>query len=305
MSGLLAARMLHQHSPVVLERSDSLPHNHSAVLRFATSRVADTLGIPFKRVQLSKVVVPWRNPVADALQYSVKVLGQYRTDRSVLLPERWESSERWIAPPDLIERMAEGVDVRFGVTYDFPAEVPKVISTVPMPVLARAMGHPSLGWQWVGGTSITATLKNCEAYCSVMVPDPYLPFYRASITGDQLTVEMSDATVVEREVTEEQIIEWATELLGYSGSVSRVAVRSQEYAKIQPIDEASRKNFIYWASTIKGRAFQLGRYATWRPRLLLDDVVSDVRKIEGWMMSGSPEYDQEQHQDRRASGAHW
>jgi hypothetical protein len=72
----------------------------------------------------------------------------------------------------------------------------------------------------------------------------------------------------------------------------------QSYAKIAPMDETLRRNFIYWASTVTGRAYQLGRFATWRPRLLLDDLVHDVRLIEGWATSPSSSYDQQLHERR-------
>ena len=291
MAGLLAARMLQRHRPVIYESQPSLPNNHSAVLRFSSNKVSEVLGIPFKKVALIKTVVPWCNPVADAMAYSRKVLGEYRSDRSVLLTERWTSSERWIAPENLIEQMADGVDIEYGVAYDFPASTHKVISTIPMPVLAKKLGHPDLGWHWVGGMNITARLKSTEAYVSVMVPDPRVAFYRASITGDLLIIEFTgDGSARAGADPESQIVE-ACLFLGITRDVFYdIKVSGQRYAKIAPIDEDDRKNFIYWASVELGRCYQLGRYATWRPRLLLDDLVKDVRLIEGWMTSKSSTY---------------
>jgi hypothetical protein len=298
MAGLLAARMLSRHNPVVLEKSPVLPHNHSAVLRFSTNRVAEVLGIPFKRVQLVKTVVPWRNPVADAMAYSRKVLGEYRSDRSVLLPERWQSTERYIAPEDLIERMAEGVEIEFGHEYQFLPDQPKVISTIPMPTLAKLMGYKKeLGWKWIDGKNLVTRVKGCEAYVSIMVPDPNVPFSRATITGDQLIVELTG------DVTQpEKIIYKACELLGITERCNDVKLVDQSYAKIAPIDEDERRAFIHWASTVTGRAYQLGRFATWRPRLLLDDLVQDVRKIERWItMPSGYEQDLELVKERDGS----
>jgi hypothetical protein len=296
MAGLLAARMLARHQPTVLERSSSLPHNHSAVLRFSTGKVAEVLGIPFKRVQLVKTVVPWRNPVADAMAYSHKVLGEYRSDRSVLLPERWQSSERYIAPEDLIEQMAEGVEIEFNQEYHFSPMPDKVISTVPMPVLAKAMGYKKdLGWKWIDGKNLVTRVKDCDAYVSVMVPDPNVPFSRATITGDQLIIELTGDVA-----NPEKIIYKACELLGVRERIDSYRVIDQSYAKIAPIDEDERRAFIHWASTVTGRAYQLGRFATWRPRLLLDDLVHDVRKIERWItMPSGYEQDLELVKERR------
>ena len=302
MAGLLAARMLHRREPViVLEKQPSLPHNHNAVLRFSSPIVGDVLGIPFKRVTMTKTVIPWRNPVADAMAYSEKVLGEYRTDRSVLLPERWQSAERFIAPPDLVERMAEGVDIEFDTPYDFLEGGNKVISTIPMPVLAKLMNYPDpIEFVWVRGITVLATIEDCEAYASVLVPDPHVPFYRASITGDRLIVELADK--YPNDINSGETAYMAAMFLGVDRSrVGHASVRETDYAKIAPIPEAQRRNFIYWASTIKGRAYQLGRYATWRPGLQLDDLVKDIRIIEGWINSSSPLYDQEEHERRKAS----
>jgi hypothetical protein len=296
MAGLLAARMLSRHRPSILERSAGLPHNHSAVLRFATMKVSDVLGIPFKKVQMVKTVIPWRNPVADAMAYSFKVMGEYRTDRSVILPERWQSSERYIAPENLIEQMADGLPngtFAFDQNYDFAEGKPKVISTIPMPALAKIMGYRNLGWKWLDGHNIITKVRDCEAYCTVMVPDPNVPFYRATITGDQLVVEFA----FDRETAyPDKMIYKACELLGVRERCQDYQVVKQSYAKIAPIDEAERRNFIYWASTTTGRAYQLGRFATWRPKLLLDDLVKDVRVIESWMTSPSSSYDQQLHE---------
>jgi hypothetical protein len=276
-----------------LERASSLPHNHGAVLRFASTKVSDVLGIPFKKVAMVKTIVPWRNPVADAMAYSHKVLGEYRTDRSVMLPERWQSNERYIAPENLIEQMAEGVNLEFGVDYDFAEGKEKVISTIPMPALAKAMGHRDLGWKWLNGMNISTRVKKCEAYCTVYVPNPDVSFYRATITGDQLIIEFAFQDEL---FNIRSIIHQACEMLGIKERCDDYKLSDQDYAKIAPIDEAERRNFIYWASTVTGRAYQLGRFATWRPRLLLDDLVKDVRTIEGWMTSPSSSYDQQLHE---------
>jgi hypothetical protein len=300
MAGLLAARMLSALKPVVFERQGSLPHNHSAVLRFSSSVVGDVLGIPFKRVRMTKTVLPWRNPVADALAYSRKVIGEYRTDRSVLLPERWQSAERFIAPENLIEQMAQGVDIKYDTPYDFPVGREKVISTVPMPILARAMNyHIPIDFSWVRGVTVLARVEECDAYASVLIPDPAVPFYRVSVTGDRLIVEMTDKYI--DGINPGEIAYLAARFLGMERErISQTTCRETDYAKIAPIDDGKRKNFIYWASTIKGRAYQLGRFATWRPSLQMDDLVKDVRVIESWINSSSSEYDMEQHERRKA-----
>ena len=55
--------------------------------------------------------------------------------------------------------------------------------------------------------------------------------------------------------------------------------------ELSRIDEELRKDFIYWA-TDKHNIFSLGRFATWRPGLLLDDLVKDIRLIDKWIDRG-------------------
>jgi hypothetical protein len=61
--------------------------------------------------------------------------------------------------------------------------------------------------------------------------------------------------------------------------ITDVKCQEQPYAKILPIDNRIRQRFIIWASDEK-RVYALGRFATWRPTLLLDDAVNDVRQIQ-------------------------
>lgn len=290
MAGLLAANMMRRRSPVIYEAQAGLPHNHSAVLRFRSPIVGEVLGVPFKKVRVLKCSLAWRNPVADAMAYSRKVIGSYRTDRSILPGA--EVVERWIAPPDLIERMAEGIKI----VYESPVSFPrvrdktweKVISTIPMPNLMLMLDYnPRPVFEYVRGTNILATLPRTEAYLSVHIPDPELPFSRISITGDKLIVECSHD--VPEKLTGGQVSSYMDKtlrVLGMREEPQNVEVRRQTYAKISPIQEEVRRRFIFWASSQMGIAYQLGRYATWRPGLLLDDLVKDVRLIDNWIGAG-------------------
>ena len=290
LAGLLAARMLQRRNPVVIEAQAALPNNHSAVLRFRSSIVGDTLGIPFRRVSVIKSSIPWLNPVADALAYADKCHGTLRTDRSIV--QTSSVVDRWIAPPDLIARMAEGLAICFSKTHDFSSGE-KVISTIPMPVLAGTLGYEHLtpaDFTSSPGTNVSARIRDCDAYVSVYVPDPGFPFSRISITGDELIVEIPGS----EEHSPSEMATVAGRLLGIDRErLSDFRSRPSAYAKIVPIEEGARREFIYWASTVAGRAHSLGRFATWRPGLLLDDLVQDVRIIDRLLDSRSPGYDAE------------
>lgn len=289
MAGLLAARMLaiHNRRVVVFEAQDRLPNNHSAVLRFRSSVVGDVLGIPFKKVSMIKDVVPWRNPVADALSYSMKATGSLRSDRSISYGP--VSAERWIAPPDLIKQMADGVNVVYNHNYSFINPLSKAtISTIPMPALMKALDYKG---KWPEfrhhqGINVISEIADCDAYVTLMFPDPEIPFTRASITGNQMIVECTLHNNSEETWFPGEVADLAANFLGVPCPDNAVAV-PQRYAKILPIDEEQRRAFMFW-STIEKGIYKLGRYGTWRPKLMADDLVQDIRRIEGWIDNPDP-----------------
>jgi hypothetical protein len=288
MAGLLASAMLRSACSKVIEAQPMIPNNHSAVLRFRSTVVADTLNIPFKKVKVMKAVQPWRNPVADAMAYSYKNTGM-STLRSII-GAQGEVETRYISPPDFIQRMADCVmaEIKFNeaVTKEYlrvrrnDHTLEPIISTVPMHILMKL-----LGWKTdqvfghVNGLNVKAKIDGMDAYFSLYVPDPAYPGSRISVTGDELTIECPNADPEDRKVSLEQIVAKAASGVGVATTrIKNVTAREQKYAKILPIDDDHRKRFILWASEIFN-VYSLGRFATWRPGLLLDDVVQDVRVI--------------------------
>lgn len=289
MAGLLAANMLSRHRPIVLEAANMLPNNHHALLRFRSAAVGDVLGIDFRKVRVIKCSVPMATDAAAALAYSFKSTGVYRSDRS--LPNGTETGERFIAPSDLIDQMfkraeAAGVEFRFGTKFS-PTTVPPttIISTIPMPALMAITGHNKEfvpEFRAIKGIVYRATIPDCDAFATVYDPRPDTPFTRASITGDQLIIERPLAGTT-LPWSNEGILQEACDLLGINHSVNEleVEVKPQNYAKILPVDESLRRHFIHRA-TDQHNIYSLGRFATWRPGLLLDDLVQDIRMIERW-----------------------
>lgn len=295
MAGLLATNMMHRHSPWISEKQSSLPHNHSAVLRFGSDKVGEVLGIPFRKVKLIKTYLPYANRVADNLLYSYKCTGVYRSDRSIATEVF--AADRWIAPPNLIQRMAANAHhIKFD--YELTMEGIKhwhhrnepIISTIPMPSMMRLLGYErQIEFKHISGANIIAKIANCDAFISLYIPDPNYGFSRVSITGDEMILEYPFPAVVyefnDAEIGEQ--VEKACEILSIDQSkVLSVEFKQQTYAKIQPIDDGERKRFLSWATDNFG-IFALGRYATWRPGLLLDDLVHDVRLIEKWINEGN------------------
>jgi hypothetical protein len=303
LAGLLAARLLKHHSPVIHEVQPELPNNHSAVLRFRTDKVAVATGIPFTKVKMIKHYIPWLNPVADSLSYARKVSGVTRSDRSITSASL-EPQERWIAPSNLVMVLAAGAKILFNLNISddhwagFHSDGP-VISTIPMSALMKLLKYPHIPeFKSISGYNLSARLKDCDAYVSVYVPDPLHHFSRISITGDELIVEYPG--VVPGHLGLDQIEE-VTKACAHLGLVDEYTENSvwcnenleeppiwhsQQYSKILPIDEGIRKHFMHWA-TVNFNVYSLGRYATWRPTLLLDDLVKDIALIDKWITEGN------------------
>jgi len=126
--------------------------------------------------------------------------------------------------------------------------------------------------------NISAELVNTNVYQSMYVPyDDRLP-YRVSITGNRFVMEFAKEPQKEADVYLDFFI---SKMMGNTQAIvaNSVTVKKQSYGKIVPIDDDLRKAFITYA-TDKHDIYSLGRYATWRPSVLLDDVVKDVKFIQ-------------------------
>ncbi len=284
MAGLLAAGMLRKECSGILEAKPSLPDNHSAVLRFKSPVVGDTLNIPFKKVKAMKAIHPWKNPVADVMAYSQKTNGDY-TLRSIT-SATGELVERYVAPANFPSRMAEAVqcEINFNTPFAGMAEGSEpLISTLPMPVMMDLLGWKNKpSFRSIAGVSISARIEGCDMYCSLYVPDPGLSPYRISINGDQLIVEVAlhgHPSLWNDGDAEVYLLQALGILQIPKSRVKDHKFKRQPYMKILPVDETIRRSFIIWASE-KHQIYSLGRFATWRTNLLLDDVVNDVRVIQ-------------------------
>jgi hypothetical protein len=307
MAGLLAGCMLmNNHDVMVVEARSSLPHNHHALLRFRSDIVSTVLGIPFKKVEVCKAIFEPTNPLSDAVSYSLKVNG--RPSFRSILSANGEVETRYIAPPDLIERMAKRLGNR--ISFSCPVLPPyistlkdyadsHVITTAPMSAnLKLVYGEPEAAEMHPEFNSRSGIVVSCDLsaewdfYSTLYFPRPDTRFYRGSITGKKIILESTDFT--DEIPTTSKAISWIEQFmvaLGMEGQewlidTSTVEVKKQPYAKIIAIDENFRKSTIMELSK-DHNLHSLGRFATWRPGLLLDDVVNDVRVIESIIL-GNP-----------------
>jgi hypothetical protein len=297
LAGLLAGNMLRGREFTIREQAEALPNNHSAVLRFRTGVIGTITGTQFNKVTVIKETICDRGGMVEAsLRYSRKCTGVYRSDRS--LPIAPERCERFIAPKDLISQMAgkisEHITFNSKVSYAsiISAGCP-VISTMPMPTLMSLLDYPGPRpkFNFTNGINIRARVPRCDAYASVYDARRGQPSSRISITGDELIIEVPNPeAATDRALAQASFLRpFATECASILGinlpTDTHIEVVKQKYAKILPVDDDDRLAFIHWA-TDKFCVYSLGRFATWRPGLLLDDLVNDVQLIDTWTKKG-------------------
>lgn len=305
MAGLLAANMLRRYEPEVHELQPSLPFNHGALLRFRTDAVAKATGQPFTRVRVHKAVL-WNGSLVKtptlqmANSYSLKVTGRV-LPRSIL---NTDPVDRWIAPPDFIEKMTKGVNIIYGSGLDKVGIIDSeifgpTISTIPMPSLMELVewrDRPIFLYDSIISVATKIIDPMVNVYQTIYAPSKEVPWYRASITGDTLILEYmyhdwpdEDYHSMSSEEKRDQCfaeIMRTLELFGFGGNsfdleVDIPTVKFQKFGKLKPIDDIVRRSFIY-GMTQKYGIYSLGRFGTWR-QLLLDDVVNDVNVIDRFL----------------------
>lgn len=306
MAGLLAGLMFRK-SAQIMEAAKSLPNNHNALLRFRSDEIGKYLNIPFKEVQVIKAAYPWRNPVADALAYSGKATGKFAVRSSTTA--NGEVEKRYIAPPDFISSMEHHqsnpimYDTKLDIDYvRMCKEVDQpIISTLPMPVLMRLLGYENdVKFLSSKGIIIKAKLPIETDFCAtIYYPDPTFLPYRASMTGSDLIIEFAThkTDVLDELWLKLQDGAWVAEVIfnriyadfgldSFLGeSKIDYGIFKQEYVKILPIDDKERRKFILWATDNFG-IYSVGRFAVWKPGLLLDDVFTDIKKVQSYLTAG-------------------
>jgi len=278
LAGLLAARRFANYNPVVHEKQDDLPNNHSALLRFRTPAVGEAINVRFKEVIVHKGVLLEDEAtitnfptVKEYNAYSYKSTGGIYAGRSIT---NIKPVKRYIAPSNFVRTCSIGANVRYKSNIESLHKGDEtIISTIPMPALMEILQYPKMP-KFVTSKiwTINCDLDNVDTYQTVYIPYNHFEPYRVSITGRRMTIEFTKQPDIPS-----YYIEKYCDILAISSSYRNVEMREQIYGKIVPINEYERQQFILWA-TDKFDIYSLGRYATWR-QILLDDVIKDIDVI--------------------------
>lgn len=320
MAGLLASKMLTSSGieNSVYEVKDKPVNNHGALLRFRSDIIEKVTGIPLRKVWVQKAVTNgWMNPsrsfatLEEQNGYAMRVTGN-PCSRSI---SDLSPAYRYIAPDNFIDRLREGVKVKYGKTLPdhlLWSENQIKISTIPLPNMlvarAREYGEPHEGVH-DSFTSQKIISVRVKIFMMDLHQTFYFPWesgnrmrpmpYRLSFVGDlaiveylseEVTCHIDDLINQARTAIIHRFISNEVDGGGMNYSrildrMSAVQVVKQEHGKINPIDDKTRKNDILRLTELH-KIYSLGRFGTWR-QILMDDVVQDVRVIQRLIGLGS------------------
>ena len=307
MSGMLAGQYFRHMNPVILEKQETLPNNHKALLRFRSDAVSQLTGIPFKKVNVTKMINykeehHTQGNIFLNNMYSHKVTGSIR-GRSLM---NLKPGERYIAPSDFIQQLSYGLNIEFD--HDARMDITKqivnpdepIISTMPVYLLADMLDYKldtELKSLPIWTMTFDITDIDCDVYQTVYYPNPKMPLYRLSITGSKVIAEfcrdpMADKHWGNRLVILDNILHFLeidfgiTEVFGkptLAVDLELLDFNRQRYGKLVACSGNQVREFMGFA-THEFNIYSLGRWGTHR-QLLMDDVVSDLKIIGNMIRS--------------------
>lgn len=287
MAGLLAGQHFRSLAPKIFEKQKSLPNNHKALLRFRSKVVSDMTGIDFRKVQVHKMMNYEGEHFTESNlrfnnMYSQKVTGgAYPRSAIDLSPV-----DRFIAPENFIARVSTGLEISYTADGEdvirnqmIQNSPPPLISTMPIAKLAKILCYDlyaRLETKPIWTT--TFYVESTDVYQTVYYPNPDLPLYRMSITGDKVIAEFT-CNPVEHWGSQAKmnIYHFLERDFAITGEPSRPVTSHQEHGKIVPCDREEIRKFMGWA-TREYNIYSLGRWATHR-QVLMDDVAKDLKVI--------------------------
>jgi len=285
MSGLLCAAL--NPGSIVYEARPEKEQTHKAVFRCKSDSIGQILGIEFKKVFVYKSIWFDGKDVEPSPRmahlYSQKVSGKILT-RSIL---DITPCIRYIAPENFYNILESRCAVEYNkyiYRSDFIeksfGECP-VISTIPMPKMMDLLDMEARVFPSNPIYVNRIKIEKCDTYCTIYYPDPEINAYRASINGDILIIEST--TPINRKdiyhICDSFGIPFTRQMLNY------LLNHFQPLGKISAIRNSIREKIIT-DMTLKHNVYSLGRFATWRPKVMLDDVLKDISHIRKMIAGG-------------------
>lgn len=286
MAGLLAGVL--NPGSVIFEAGSERKTNHKAIFRCRKPDIGKIIGISFKKVTVYKSIWLDNKEVLPspriAHMYSSKVTGTISA-RSIF---NTASAVRYIPPDNFISQLKKRCNIEYNTIFDQELRSTHnretIISTVPLFNMLKCFPTINIQENFFYQPIYVNRLHipNCNSHCTIYYPDPVFSAYRASLIGNTLIIEgMKKIQSCDIEVIRESF--------GIPSEIFPAADKFKEYTqqmgKIISINEEKRKNAIT-KLTLEFGIYSLGRFATWRPKVMMDDVLEDIFVIRRLIADG-------------------
>ena len=282
MSGLLCGAL--NPDSIVYEAGPERESDHKALFRCKTDQIAKILGLSFKEVTVHKAI--WLDGIEVSItpriahMYSQKISNKI-LGRSIL---NIATGTRFIPPSDFIDQLKLRCNIVYNHKIAEIKEQSPVISTIPMPSMLNILNMKEINDTFTANPIYVnqISIKNCDTYCTIYYPNPEMNTYRASITGNTLITEGIGVLSAKElnEICNSFGISFTRQMM------NTVLNHIQKLGKITPIDNKIRQKVIT-DMTIYHNVYSLGRFATWRPKVMLDDVLEDIWHIKKLIQGGN------------------
>lgn len=275
---------------------------HHAILRLRSPELFKLLEMDFKKVTVTKGIYSnyefERSTVKAQNAYSRKVIHNI-SERSISsIGDNGNRSTRYLPPDDFYEQLLNRCEdrIEWGVDalrYDFerlwrPSLTGiACINTTPLWQMVEYLDPDSyaLIGELIESRSIYVTIyeiQSCNVHQTIYFPYEETQAYRASITGNKLTIESTHPM----EIPHSHLFPFTGEIhqiissFGIYPSECKLISANiiQNIGKIAAFDDDSiRQKAIYRLSTNHG-VFSFGRFGTWR-QITLDALPNDMSVI--------------------------
>lgn len=286
MAGLLAGVL--NPGAIIYEAGAKRESDHKAIFRCRKPDIGKMVGIPFKEVIVHKAIWSDNKEVSPtpriAHMYSRKVTGTISA-RSIF---NTASATRYIPPNDFINQLKERCNIKYDNPFndsdynviDFNTPV---ISTIPLFNMLEHFSAIDIKENFIYQPIYVNRIHipNCNSHCTIYYPDPDFSAYRASLMGSTLIIE--GMKKIQRCDVEE--IRKSLGIPYEKSADNKFEEYTQQMGKIIPIDEEKRKNAIT-RLTLEFGIYSLGRFATWRPKVMMDDILEDIFVIRRLIAEG-------------------
>lgn len=281
MSGLLAGAL---NPGSLIYEAGHKREDHKAVFRCKSPEIGKVLGIPFKEVEVHKAI--WLD--GEEVQPSPRIAHMYSQKVSGTISNRSifniDPGKRYIPPGDFLSQLRNRCTIMYDTVWNFNEFcVQDKISTIPLYAMCGKLGinQPYCDYEPIYVNQFE--IEGCNSYCTVYYPGVG-SCYRATLNGNTLITE-GMSPLKDYEVSDILVSFGIPSHTVDLESDWKAQNHKQKFGKITPIDNAERRQLILELS-LKYDIYSLGRFATWRPKVMLDDVLEDIYVIRRLMSEG-------------------